>query len=134
MESRGWLEERRRRAWELKNKGWLQSKIAEALGVTQGAVSMWLKRAREGGEEALRARKRGGSQPQLSAEQRARLLDLLLRGAQAFGFEGDVWTLPLAREGDEELAAAIVAMKTQEIGRGHAALQVFVKRLLHIAR
>jgi len=95
---KSWLEERRRRAWELKNKGWLQSKIAEALGVTEGAVSVWLKRARDGGEEALRARKRGGSQPQLSAEQRARLLDLLLRGAEAFGFEGDVWTLPRIAE------------------------------------
>ena len=91
---KSWLEERRRRAWDLKNKGWLQSKIAEALGVTEGAVSMWLKRARDGGVDALRARKRGGSQPELSAEQCARLLDLLRRGAEAFGFEGDVWTLP----------------------------------------
>jgi transcriptional regulator with XRE-family HTH domain len=34
--------------------GWKQKDIAEALGVTKGAVSQWLKRAREGGIDALR--------------------------------------------------------------------------------
>lgn len=36
------------RALELHHKGWVQSKIAEALGVTHGAVSQWLARARQG--------------------------------------------------------------------------------------
>ena len=49
-----WLEGRRRRAWELKQQGWKQQDIAAALGVTKGAVSQWLRRAREGGVEALR--------------------------------------------------------------------------------
>lgn len=90
-----WLEQRRLRAWELKAKGWPQNLIAEALGVTEGAVSQWLKRARDqGGAEALRARRRGGSQPLLGAKERGRLLELLERGAEAFGFEGQVWTLP----------------------------------------
>lgn len=39
---------------DLKEKDWKQKDIAEALGVTEGAVSQWLKRAREGGREALK--------------------------------------------------------------------------------
>jgi hypothetical protein len=52
-----WLEGRRLRAWELHEAGWTGQKIAAALGVTPGAVSQWLRRAREGGgREALRKR------------------------------------------------------------------------------
>jgi hypothetical protein len=34
-----WREARRRRAWEMHETGWKQKDIAEALGVTKGAVS-----------------------------------------------------------------------------------------------
>ena len=44
-----WRAERRKRAWALKQQGWLQKDIAAALGVSEGAVSQWLKRAREAG-------------------------------------------------------------------------------------
>jgi Homeodomain-like domain len=47
-----WREGRRLRAWELHQKGRKQHEIADALGVTQGAVSQWLKRGREGGKKA----------------------------------------------------------------------------------
>ncbi len=47
-------ETRRMQAYELEQAGWKQKEIAVALGVTKGAVSQWLKRAREGGVEALR--------------------------------------------------------------------------------
>jgi predicted transcriptional regulator len=47
-----WREGRRIRAWELKQEGWKQRYIAQALGVSAGAaVSQWLKRGREGGVE-----------------------------------------------------------------------------------
>src|SRR3954464_12127468 len=87
-----WREERRLRAWALKAKGWSQQKIAEALGVTAGAVSQWMRRGREGGEEALKRRPRRGAEPKLTAEQRAQIPVLLAQGAEAFGFRGDVWT------------------------------------------
>jgi transcriptional regulator with XRE-family HTH domain len=48
-----WREGRRLRAFELKEEGWKQKQIAEALGVTEGAVSQWMKRAREEGVEGL---------------------------------------------------------------------------------
>ena len=89
-----WREARRIRAWELKQKGWRQKDIAEALGVSAGAVSQWLKQAQGKGPEALRRRQRSGAPPRLTAEQVARLPELLKRGAAAFGFQGDVWTQP----------------------------------------
>ena len=72
-----WREARRLRAWELKQQGWKQNKIAEALGVTRGAVSQWFSRAESEGVEALYSRKAGGPKPQLSDEQLAELPALL---------------------------------------------------------
>ena len=66
--------------------------IAEALGVSKGAVSQWLKRAREGGVEALYSQPAPGPTPRLTTEQLAQLPQLLARGAEAFGFIGEVWT------------------------------------------
>ena len=43
-----WREERRKRAWTLKEQGWRQKDVATALEVSEGAVSQWLKRGREG--------------------------------------------------------------------------------------
>src|SRR3954470_6035136 len=87
-----WREGRRLRAWALKTKGWSQQAIAEALGVTAGAVSQWMRRGREGGVEALKRRIAAGPTPKLTDEQRAQVPVLLARGAEAFGFRGDVWT------------------------------------------
>src|SRR5574341_391863 len=87
-----WREVRRLRAWELKRKGWKQKAIAEALGVSEGAVSQWVKRAEAGGEEALYARRGGGPAARLSEDQLAGLPALLEKGAEHFGFRGDIWT------------------------------------------
>ena len=87
-----WREVRRRRAWDLKQQGWKQRDIAAALGVTEGAVSQWLKRAHEQGETGLAARKASGRPPQLTAAQRQQIPQLLSNGAVAFGFRGDLWT------------------------------------------
>lgn len=91
-EPQDWREGRRLRAHELHQAGWSQARIAEALGVTSGAVCQWLKRAAEGGVEALRRRVPPGARPKLTEEQRARLPELLTRGAEAYGFAGDLWT------------------------------------------
>jgi transposase len=89
-----WREARRMRAWELYQKGWRQKDIAEALGVTSGAVSQWLKRGREEGPGSLRSRRGGGPKPRLSDDQVAKLPAHLAKGAEHFGFRGDVWTHP----------------------------------------
>jgi transposase len=67
--------------------------MAEALGVTAGAVSQWLRRGRAGGRrEALPTKPRPGKRPRLPADQRAQLPALRAQGAEAHGFIGDVWT------------------------------------------
>jgi len=92
QQPKDWREARRMQAWELSQKGWKQKDIAEALGVTEGAVSQWLKKARAEGVEGLRHRKGGGPKPLLKAEQVEQLPQLLSQGAEAYGFRGDVWT------------------------------------------
>ena len=89
-----WREARRLRAWELRGQGWKPARIAEALGVTRGAVSQWFKKADEEGMEGLYARKAPGPKPRLGEEQLAQLPALLKQGAEAHGFRGEVWTCP----------------------------------------
>jgi len=86
-------EDRRLRGWELHQQGWSQRRIAVELGVTQGAVSQWLKRAREGGGgDALRHHPAPGRRAALTNEQLSQIPALLARGAEAFGFRGSRWT------------------------------------------
>jgi transposase len=92
QQATNWREGRRLRAFELKERGWKQSEIAEALGVSEGAVSQWMKRVRKEGVEALRHKPPPGAPSRLSDEQRARLPELLAQGAQAHGFRGELWT------------------------------------------
>jgi transposase len=87
-----WREGRRRRAWELKEPGWKQQDIATAVGVTPGAVSQWLTRAREEGVEAVRRHPAPGPTPKLTPEQLAQLPALLARGGEASGLRGQRWT------------------------------------------
>lgn len=88
-----WREGRRMRAWELHEAGWSQAAIAEALGVTPGAVSQWMRRSREGGgPSALRKRPAPGASCRLSAAQQAQVQTWLREGAEVHGFRGEVWT------------------------------------------
>ncbi len=87
-----WREGRRLRAWELYEQGWKQKDIAGALGVTEGAVSQWISRGKAQGKEGLRHHPSPGAPAKLQPEQVAQLPALLARGAEAFGFRGQVWT------------------------------------------
>jgi transposase len=62
--------------------------------VSKGAVSQWMKRARQGGgPKALKRQPAApGATPRLSEDQRAKLPELLAQGAEAHGFRGEVWT------------------------------------------
>jgi transposase len=76
----------------LKEQGCKQTHIADALGITEGAVSQWMKRATEEGVQALRHKPPPGAPPRLSEDERARLPELVAQGAEAHGFRGEVWT------------------------------------------
>lgn len=87
-----WREGRRLRAWQLYEADWKQKDIAQALGVSEGAVSQWISKGRAGGMTALQSIPHRGPHPKLTPEQRAQLPHLLNQGAEAFGFHGNVWT------------------------------------------
>src|SRR5262245_14854985 len=98
-----WRTWRRLRALQLQEQGWYQRDIAEALGVSEDAVSRWRARAREGGPEALRARSSPGPPPKLSSAQKRLIPEFLWHGAEADGFRGEVWTCArVARVLEEE--------------------------------
>ena len=89
--SQEWKAWRRHRAYELKESGKTQQEIAEILGVTKGAVSQWMKRAREGGVEALARRKPPGARADLTPDQHRQLREMIKEGAKQAGFEDDWW-------------------------------------------
>jgi len=82
------------RSWELYKKGWRQKAIAEAFGVAESTVSGWIKKGKAGGVEGLRDQPGRGRKPGLNEEQRKKLPELLERGAESYGFRGDIWTNP----------------------------------------
>src|SRR5919106_3442436 len=94
QQATNWREGRRLPAWELFQGGWHQQRIAEALGVSKGAVSQWLSWAKADGPQALHHRKPPGRRSKLTHQQRLQLLELLVQRPQALGFRGDVWTQP----------------------------------------
>lgn len=89
-----WKEARRFIAFELGEEGWGQRDIAEMLGVSEGAVSQWMKIVRLQGPAALAARPHTGAPRRLDDDQCQELLKLLTQGAVAYGFRGEVWSCP----------------------------------------
>jgi transposase len=92
ISSTAWKEARRLQALALRQRGWKQTRIAEALGVTAGAVSQWFRLVEDDDRTALFARQHPGRPPKLTHEQKYLIPDLLSHGAEAYGFHGDVWT------------------------------------------
>jgi len=89
---RNWREAFRHRAVILHQRGWSQAAIAEALGVSQSAVSKWLTTAKTQGVDGLKTRPHPGRPSQLPTESLTELRRLLQQGAPAHDFVGDVWT------------------------------------------
>jgi transposase len=116
-----WKEWRRLRAWQLKGQGWIQQDIADALGVSKGAVSRWLETARREGPQALLSHPAPGPTPLLTPAQKRLIPDFLWHGAEAYGFRGDVWTCArLAQALEEEFGVRYhkghVARLLRELG------------------
>jgi transposase len=114
---RDWKEARRLRAFALKQQGWKQQQIAVALGVSKMSVSLWMKAARENGEQSLLSRPRPGAPSRLSDTQMHLIPDFLSHGAEAYGFRGDLWT-----------CARVAKMIAQEFGVSYH--KAHVSRLL----
>lgn len=99
------LEDRRLHAAELFAAGVRQAEVAHQLGVTRQSVNCWHARFEQAGAQALRSRSPTGYRARLSDADLERLTDLLLQGATAHGFTGELWTVAritqlIAREFD----------------------------------
>lgn len=105
----------RRRCAELKDQGWKQSKIAQALGLTEGWVSRTLKKYRQDGQIGLAWRKPSGPNCRLTDEQLVHLLAELNKGAEHHGFSGAVWTRPRVNEVIKKLFG--ISYDPSQVGR-----------------
>ena len=119
------LERRRRRAIDLLKAGASITEVARRLGCSHSSVILWRDAVRWRGPGALRAKPATGRPPKLSERHRGKLLELLLRGAGAWGFETDLWTTRriatvIQREFRVRLHRAHVGRVLTELGGGRA--------------
>jgi len=90
------IEERRMEGGRLLREGNLShAEIARRLGVSRSAVSQWAQqiKQRRRGLKSLKRIKPKGRQAYLAGSQWQKVLRDLQRGAQAFGYEDERWTL-----------------------------------------
>lgn len=92
------LEERRRRAMSLLDEGLGVREVARQMKCSPASVSRWKSEVRVRGPDALRPKPAPGRPRLLSTRQRTRLLKLMLKGAAAYGYSTDLWTLPRVAE------------------------------------
>jgi len=92
------LEQRRRKAVALRERGVGPSQIARLLNTTPQTVCQWVRKHRRGGDDALAAKPASGRPAKLSLRRRRGLVNCLLKGASVFGFGTDLWTCPRVRD------------------------------------
>ncbi len=92
------LEKRRQYAIQLLESGKSQAAVARQIGAADSSVSRWWNAYQRAGPTALRAKPAPGRPPQLSAQQKARLVALLMKGPLRAGYRTDLWTLPRIAE------------------------------------
>lgn len=74
-------------------KGMKQKEVADIIGTNQGTISLWRKAYLAGGVDSLRPKRIPGRPRKISDRQLRKLIFLLAKGPQAFGYPNDVWTL-----------------------------------------
>lgn len=89
-----WKEGRRKRALELKQRGWKQRESAAALGLSAAAVSQWVAETRVRGSEAWRAKPRPTGPMRLTPDPLHLVPELLSHGAEAYGCRGELGPVP----------------------------------------
>jgi transposase len=87
------LEERRRKAVHLLQQGLSLSDVAGRVGASVSSVFRWKEAYARGGKAALAPKPVPGRPAKLEAKELSGLLGILLRGAMAYGFPNDLWTL-----------------------------------------
>jgi len=87
------LERRRRRAMDLLRRGLTMAEVARRVGTSDVSVCRWHQALSAGGSAALSAKPVPGRPRKLPEAECQRLLELLLKGAMAYGFANELWTL-----------------------------------------
>jgi len=90
--------QRRLQAARLFQQGHSQAAVARRFGVSRQTASRWHARWRQGGRAGLAGPGRWGRPSRLSKRDWRRVEQALLRGAEAHGFDTDLWTLPRIAE------------------------------------
>jgi transposase len=88
------LERRRLRAIALLQQGMASVEVARHVGVDRRSVRRWRASHDRAGQAGVAAKPAPGRPPKLDARRRARLERVLLRGAEAAGFNTPLWTCP----------------------------------------
>lgn len=87
------LENRRKKAAQLFRKGKRQAEVARQLGVSGQSVNRWFQAWKQRGTRAWRRTGSPGRPRRLTTTQQTRVEEALLKGAQANGFNSNLWTL-----------------------------------------
>jgi transposase len=88
------LEARRLRAADLLLDGKATEEVARLVGAGHSSVKKWNAALKRGGKEALAAKPHSGAPSKLTAEQKQRLVKILVAGPLASGYRTDLWSCP----------------------------------------
>ncbi len=97
------LRQRREQAAEMFRGGSTQAEVAHTLKVSRVTAMRWHQAWKKRGGRGLELAERLGRPPQLSDKQLGRIDTKLRKGAQALGYETDLWTLHRVVEVIEEM-------------------------------
>jgi transposase len=86
------LEQRRRRALELLNKGLNPPDVAHKIGCSLSSVYYWHDLQKRKGDEALKPKPATGRPGKLTSRQKRSLTKTLVEGALKNGYSTDLWT------------------------------------------
>ena len=78
---------------ELLSTGLTMEEVSHRVGASGASVSRWHQALAEGGQAALAAKPVPGRPRKLQDADCRRLLELLLKGATAYGYPNELWTL-----------------------------------------
>ena len=102
------MERRRLLAAKDLRGGMTQADVARKYGVSRASVCRWNGALATAGRKGLRKTKTPGRAPAFDAKARRELERILLLGAEHFGFEADLWTMPrLARVVRKEMGVVL---------------------------
>ena len=96
--SRKELERRRLAAGEDLLSGMKEIDVARKYGVNPSSVTRWKQMLEKEGMEGLKQKKALGKRSKLSGDQQEILKEIILRGAAAYGYKTDLWTLKRVAE------------------------------------